>query len=103
MPTKEANKHLQAVLLKNQHHARVGCLDIEHFSHRHADSLEYLVQRIPMTARHFLFPHTVLYALGSRQQTEVRTGLCLQPLEVVNLVPLVCRLCHGGRDLLRTH
>jgi hypothetical protein len=99
MPSKEGIKHLQDVLLGNQHQARVGCLHIEGFSHRYTDRLEYLVQSIPMAARHFLFPHTVLYALGSRQQTEVWTGFCLQPLEVVNLVPLVCRLCHGGRDL----
>jgi hypothetical protein len=58
------------------------------YSHSNEDIIQTHVPRI----RHFLFPYFIGHSLLFREYAEVRTRFCLQPLEVIDLVPLVCRL-----------
>lgn len=63
------------------------------------DSLESIFKGGAVCSRHHVSPDLVRDALILREDGEMRTGLSLEPLEVVNLIPLIRRLRKVWCDL----
>src|SRR3954467_7585873 len=55
--------------------------------------LEDLIQAHIIT-RYFVCPDLLSYTLALGEDAEMRTRFCLEPLEVIDLIPLVRRLRH---------
>jgi hypothetical protein len=70
------------------------------------DSLQYTIQLL--ASHHLIPPHLILDALGIGEQTEVWTRLNFQPLEIVNLIPVIralqcLRTCQYLRHGCKSH
>jgi hypothetical protein len=62
-------------------------------------------QHIPqiLTLHHPIPPHPIAHALSLGKQLKIRTRLHLQPLEVINMIPVVRDLCHRTRHQRLRH